>query len=114
MTDIKETSVKKEAAPQKSPAKKAANKPLYINGRYVVVKELPQKPKKGTKPYKLGSKKLKVTLVKSVYGCLENHQRTIEALGLKKIHQSRIVTDNEAIRGMLFKVKHLVVVEEVK
>ncbi len=113
MTDIKEKSAKKTTAPKKSPAKKA-NQPLYVNGRYVVVKELPQKPKKGTKPYALGSKKVKVTLVKSVNGCLEGQQRTIEALGLKKIHQSRVLNDNEAIRGMLFKVKHLVVVEEVK
>lgn len=112
MTEIKEKSVK-ETAPKKSSVKKA-KAPLYINGRYVVVKELPQKAKKGSKPYKLTNKQIKVTLVKSVNGCLEGQQRTIEALGLRKIHQSRIMNDNEAIRGMLFKVKHLVVVEEVK
>lgn len=113
MAEIKEKSVQTETAPKKSSVKKA-KKPLYINGRYVVVKELPQKPKKGTKPYKLTNKQIKVTLVKSTNGCLVGQQRTVEALGLHKIHQSRVLNDNDAIRGMLFKVKHLVVVEEVK
>lgn len=58
-------------------------------------------------------KKIKVTLVKSTIGSLENHKRIIEALGLKKIRSSKIHNDTPAIRGMLFKVKHLVTVEEV-
>ena len=59
-------------------------------------------------------KQLKVTLVKSTIGSLEKHKRTVQALGLKKIRSSVLVKDNAAMRGMIFTVKHLVSVEEVK
>ena len=59
-------------------------------------------------------KQLKVTLIKSTIGSLEKHKRTVQALGLKKIRSSVIVKDNAAMRGMIFAVKHLVTVEEVK
>ena len=49
-------------------------------------------------------KKLKVTLVKSPIACLEKHIRTVEALGLHKLHQSVIHNDTPAIRGMIFVV----------
>ncbi len=88
--------------------------PLYVNGRYVVEKQLPEKPKKGAKPYEAAKGSLKVTLVKSTAGCLKEHQATVAALGLSKIRTSNILPDNAAIRGMIFKVKHLVAVEEVK
>lgn len=57
-------------------------------------------------------KKLKVTLVKSTAGRLVKQQRTVEALGLKKIHQSVTVDDTPAMRGMINVVSHLVSVEE--
>ena len=60
------------------------------------------------------TKKLKVTMVRSLIGVLDDQQATVAALGLKKIRQSKIHNDTPAIRGMLFKVKHLVTVEEVK
>lgn len=106
-----------EEKPAKKPAKKAATKtktPLYINGRYIVEKELPQKPQKGAKPYAAAKKSIKVTLVKSTAGCLKDQQATVAALGLTKIRSTNVLPDNDAIRGMIFKVKHLVVVEEVK
>jgi len=56
---------------------------------------------------------LKVTLVKSAIGAIPKQRRTIEALGLKKLHASNIQQDNPAIRGMLRKVSHLVKVETV-
>ncbi len=101
-------------AESKKTTKKKAATPLYINGRYVVEKQLPEKPQKGAKPYETAKGKLKVTLVKSTAGCLKEHQATVKALGLTKIRTSNVLPDNEAIRGMIFKVKHLVVVEEVK
>ncbi len=104
------------AEPAKKPAKKAAKAkaPLYINGRYVVEKQLPAKPAKGDKPYEVAKKQIKVTLIKSTAGCLKDQQATVKALGLTKIRSSNVLPDNAAIRGMVFKVKHLVVVEEVK
>lgn len=56
---------------------------------------------------------LKVTQVKSVIGSKEGHKRTVRALGLKRIRDSRTHTDTPQIRGMLHKVRHLVRVEEV-
>ncbi|MCL2374979.1 MAG: 50S ribosomal protein L30 [Firmicutes bacterium] len=56
---------------------------------------------------------MRVTLVKSTIGCLEKQKRTVEALGLKKIRQCKIHSDNDVIRGMIFVVKHLVKVEAV-
>ncbi len=104
---------------EKAPAKKATKKqavkaPLYINGRYVVEKQLPAKPAKGTKPYAEAKKTVKVTLIKSTAGCLKDQQATVRALGLTKIRSTNVLPDNDAIRGMIFKVKHLVAVEEVK
>lgn len=91
-----------------------AKAPLYINGRYVVEKQLPAKPKKGAKPYKAAKKQIKVTLVKSTNGCLKDQIATVAALGLTKIRTFNVLPDNDATRGMIFKVKHLVTVEEVK
>lgn len=35
-------------------------------------------------------------------------------MGLKKIRSFKILNDNDAVRGMIFRVKHLVTVEELK
>ena len=56
---------------------------------------------------------LKVTLVKSTIGAVPKHIKTVEALGLKKLHKEVILPDNAATRGMVAQVKHLVKVEEV-
>lgn len=56
---------------------------------------------------------LKITLKKSVIGALDDQQATVKALGLKKTNSTVIHDDNPAIRGMIFKVKHLVKVEEI-
>jgi len=56
---------------------------------------------------------LKVTLVKSTIASIPKHKKTVEALGLRKVNASNIHQDNEAIRGMLQKVRHLVKVEPV-
>ncbi len=57
--------------------------------------------------------KLNVTLVKSPISSIPNHIKIVEALGLHKLHQTKVHDDNPCIRGMIFKVKHLVRVEEV-
>ncbi len=58
--------------------------------------------------------KVKITLVKSTIGCLQNQKDTVKALGLRKIRSSVVKEDNAAIRGMIFRVRHLVDVEEIK
>jgi large subunit ribosomal protein L30 len=56
---------------------------------------------------------LKVTQVRSVIGSKEGHKRTVRALGLKRIRDSRVHEDTPQIRGMVHKVRHLVEAEEV-
>jgi len=56
---------------------------------------------------------IKITQVKSLIGQKEPMRRTIEALGLKRIRHSVVQDDTPEIRGMVFKVKHLVEVEKV-
>ncbi len=56
---------------------------------------------------------LKVTQTQSVIGSIENHKRTVRALGLKRIRDQKVHADTPQIRGMIHKVRHLVRVEEV-
>jgi len=55
---------------------------------------------------------IKVTLKKSTIGCKKDQIATVAALGLKKIGQTVEKNDVPQIRGMIFKVKHLVEVSE--
>jgi len=57
--------------------------------------------------------KIKVIQVRSIIGRDETQKRTIQALGLGKINRSRVHNDTPAIRGMINKVRHLVLVEDV-
>ncbi len=61
----------------------------------------------------MANKQLKVTYVKSCIGYKKNQKAILEALGLRKLNSSNILPDNECVRGSIFKVKHLVKVEEV-
>ena len=58
--------------------------------------------------------KLKITQTKSTIACLKYQIATIKALGLHKIGHTVEKQDTPAIRGMIFKVKHMVKVEEVE
>lgn len=58
--------------------------------------------------------KVEITLTKSKIGRLEKHQKTIEALGLKKVGQTVVKELNPAIEGMIKAVDFMVDVKEVK
>ena len=58
------------------------------------------------------NKTLKVTLVKSPIGAVPKNKKTVEAMGLRKLHQTVELPDNDAVRGMIRHVAHLVEVEE--
>ncbi|MBQ8698208.1 MAG: 50S ribosomal protein L30 [Schwartzia sp.] len=57
--------------------------------------------------------KLKVTLTRSLIGRPQTQRKTVKSLGLHKLNSSSVLPDNAAIRGQVFKVKHLVEVEEI-
>jgi large subunit ribosomal protein L30 len=55
----------------------------------------------------------KITLVKSLIGKKPNQVATAKALGLKKIGQTVVKEENEAIKGMIVTIAHMVkVVQE--
>jgi large subunit ribosomal protein L30 len=55
---------------------------------------------------------LKVTWERSGINQREDQKRTIRALGLRRLGQTVEHEDNRTIRGMINKVRHLVVVTE--
>lgn len=57
--------------------------------------------------------KLRITLVKSTIGSIPKHRATVEALGLKKIGKTVELPNNDAVKGMVWHVRHLVKVEEI-
>ena len=61
----------------------------------------------------MAEKTLRVTQIKSSIACPKDHGQTLKALGLGKIGRSVDQVDNPGVRGMIFKVKHLVKVEEI-
>ncbi len=61
----------------------------------------------------MSENKIKVTLIKSTIGCLKDQKATVASLGLRKIRQSKVFVDSPSLQGKLFKVKHLVKVENV-
>jgi large subunit ribosomal protein L30 len=56
---------------------------------------------------------LKVTLKRSPIKGTKSQRESVRGLGLKKIHQSRLLQDSPEVRGMVLKVSHLVELEEV-
>jgi len=57
--------------------------------------------------------RLKVTYVRSVIGQKPDQERTVQALGLRRLHQTVEHEDSPQLRGMVHKVRHLVKVEEM-
>lgn len=55
---------------------------------------------------------LKVRLVGSLNSCKKDQVATAESLGLRKIGQERVQPDNDATRGKIKKISHLVEVKE--
>ena len=55
---------------------------------------------------------LKVTLVKSPIGAVPKHRKTVEAMGLTKMHKTVTLPDNAATRGQIKQVEYMVKVEE--
>lgn len=62
----------------------------------------------------MADKKLKITLVKSTIGAVPKNRATVESMGLRKIGKSIILPDNDATRGQIRQVGHLLKVEEVE
>lgn len=56
----------------------------------------------------MAKKKLKVTLVRSLYGTGKVHMACVHGLGLRRIRHSVELEDSPAVRGMIRKVSYMV------
>ena len=54
------------------------------------------------------SRRVKITLVKSTIGFNKEQAKTVQGMGLRRIGHSVELPDNDATRGMILKVRHLV------
>lgn len=59
------------------------------------------------------ARQLRVTLTRSLYGRLKNHQACARGLGIRRIHNAVTVTDTPENRGMIDKIKYMLKVEEI-
>lgn len=57
---------------------------------------------------------LRIKLVRSPIGYTERQKATVRALGLRRLQQEVERPDNGPIRGMIFKIQHLVDVSPVE
>ncbi|MBA2518537.1 MAG: 50S ribosomal protein L30 [Chloroflexia bacterium] len=57
--------------------------------------------------------KLRITLVRSTIGRPKDQGATVKSLGLRRINHTVERLDDPTIRGMVYKIRHLVEVEEV-
>ena len=55
---------------------------------------------------------LKIKWVRSFIACPKDMRQTIRGLGFRRMNQVVERADTPAVRGMILKVRHLVVVEE--
>lgn len=60
------------------------------------------------------SKRLRITLTRSLIGLKPTHVRTLRALGLRRIRASVVHDDSAAVRGMVARVPYAVRVEPVR
>jgi large subunit ribosomal protein L30 len=56
---------------------------------------------------------VRITLVRSLIGQKQDMRATVKALGLTRLNHSVEKPDSAVIRGMIFKIKHLVAVEDL-
>ena len=59
------------------------------------------------------AEKLRITLVKSPIGAVPMHRKTVEAMGLTKMHKTVELPDNAATRGQIQQIGYMLKVEEI-
>ena len=59
------------------------------------------------------AEKLRITLVKSPIGAAPKHRKTVEAMGLTKMHKTVELPDNAATRGQIQQIGYMLKVEEI-
>ncbi|MCS6836414.1 MAG: 50S ribosomal protein L30 [Anaerolineae bacterium] len=60
------------------------------------------------------AKKVRIKLVRSSIGYEKSQRATLIAMGLRRLQQTVELPDSPQTRGMIYKVRHLVQVEEIR
>ncbi len=60
----------------------------------------------------MSDKKVRVRQVRSAIGFDRSQRATLRGLGLRRLGQAVEVEDTPSVRGMIGKVRHLIVIEE--
>ena len=55
----------------------------------------------------MASKRLRITLSRSIIGLSPKQEATVKALGLRRVRQHVTHEDNPTVRGMIAKVPHV-------
>lgn len=55
--------------------------------------------------------KVKITQIIGTIGRRHDQEATLVGLGLNKRHKTRVLEDTPSVRGMIYKVRHLIKVE---
>ncbi|MFT3724516.1 MAG: 50S ribosomal protein L30 [Hyphomonadaceae bacterium] len=56
-------------------------------------------------------KVFKVTLKRGLIGTTQSQRDAVRCLGLRRINDSKVIADNPANRGQIYKVQHLLAVQ---
>lgn len=59
------------------------------------------------------SSKLRVTLIRSLIGCMRQHRLCVSGLGLSRVNQVVELIDNSTVRGLIGKIHYLLKVEKL-
>jgi len=60
------------------------------------------------------AKQLKITLVKSPIGFEQSQEDPVRGLGMRKLNETVLLNGTPQIRGMIYKGRHMLKVEEVE
>ena len=62
----------------------------------------------------MANKGFKITLKRGLIGTTRDQRDAVRCLGLRRINDSKVITDNPANRGQISKVQHLLEVQVEK
>ena len=103
MTEAAKKAASKTSRPEQSEGTRATKKTSKPAKDSSAAKKQPQNDSKG---------KVKVTQMVGSIARRWDQEATLKGLGLNKRHRSRVLMDTPEIRGMIYKVRHLVKVEQ--
>jgi large subunit ribosomal protein L30 len=60
----------------------------------------------------MSEKTIRITYHRSMIGFPQDQRDTVHSLGFRRLNQTLEKTDNPSVRGMIYKVRHLVRIED--